>query len=440
MNRREFMKQSALGGATAAFAGTSFARPVPPNDRITVGVLGSGARAQQLMMATLMIPNVEIVALCDAYKGRAQRAVDRTKGRAKIYNDYREILANQDVDTVIIGTPDHWHKIMAVEAMNAGKDIYIEKPMTYTVAEGQEIIEAAKKTGRIVQVGSQGMSSATQEMARAMVKSGKLGQITLIRASYNRNTASGAWIYPIPPDASEKTVNWEQFLGPAPKRPFSLERFFRWRCYRDYSGGISTDLFVHLVTSIHFIMGAKMPQSVTASGELYRWKESRDVPDTINGILVYPEGFTVNLSSTFNNQSSSESGFEILGTEGSIAFRGGRLVFTPESVYEDNRWVVESWAAELERAYYGDPKVMAQETPPSWNPKMWKGTEIYEEKGRDATYTHMVRFFESIGARKPSVQDALAGHRAASCAHLVNLSVDKKRTLYWDAARETLKS
>src|SRR5438093_874708 len=142
--------------------------------------------------------------------------------------------------------------------------------------------------------------------AKEMIKSGKLGKVTIIRAAYNRNTASGAWIYPIPPDASPQTVDWEMFLGPAPKRPFSLERFFRWRCYQDYSGGIATDLFVHLVTSIHFMMNAKMPANVVAMGQLYRWKESRDVHDTINAILEYPDGSTANLSSTVNNQVSSE--------------------------------------------------------------------------------------------------------------------------------------
>ena len=163
----------------------------------------------------------------------------------------------------------------------------------------------------ILQIGSQGISSRLQETAREMVAGGKLGQVTLIRASYNRNTKSGAWLYPIPPDASEKTVDWAAFLGPAPRRPFSLERFFRWRCYWDYSGGITTDLFVHLLTTIHFLMGAKMPARVTASGQNYRYKATHEVPDTVNAILEYPEGFTVNLSSTFNNQSGAESGFEI---------------------------------------------------------------------------------------------------------------------------------
>ncbi len=173
----------------------------------------------------------------------------------------------------------------------------------------------------------------------------------MIHAAINRNTASGAWIYPIPPDASPETVNWVMFEGASAKHPFSLERFFRWRCYQQYSGGIATDLFVHLCTAIHFLMDAKMPARVMAMGELYRWKESRDVPDTLNAILEYPEGFTVNLSSSFNNELNAEAAFKVLGTEGSLTIGGDGLVFYPENAREDNRWIVDSWAQPLEDAY-----------------------------------------------------------------------------------------
>ncbi|MGE5813753.1 MAG: Gfo/Idh/MocA family protein, partial [Acidobacteriota bacterium] len=299
MNRRDFMTSSLMIGAgAAAFTRTGFARQQPPGDRITVGLIGSGARGQELLQGAAQVPGVEMVAVCDAYTGRVERARARTGGRATAYADYRQILDNKDIDAVIVATPDHWHLKMVVDALNAGKDVYVEKPLTYAVEEGGKIADAVRRTGRILQVGSQGISSATVARARELIRAGKLGQITMVRASYNRNTAEGAWLYPIPPDASERTVDWERFLGSAPKRPFSLERFFRWRCYWDYSGGIPTDLFVHLATTIHHVMDAKMPRHVFASGELYRWKESRDVPDTVNAVLVYPEGFTANLSST----------------------------------------------------------------------------------------------------------------------------------------------
>jgi predicted dehydrogenase len=440
MNRREFIKMTGGGAAAAALGPHVVMGQVGAADRVRVGVLGSGARAQGLMVEAMRIPSVEIVAVCDAYRGRAERARALTENRAQIFDDYRRILDLPEVDAVFIGSPDHWHRQMSLDALSAGKDVYIEKPMTYAIDEGTEILGAVGNTSRIYQVGSQGMSSATQRLARDLVGQERLGQVTLIRASYNRNTASGAWLYPLPPDAGPETVNWEQFLGPAPRRPFDLERFFRWRCYWDYSGGIATDLFVHLVTSIHFIMGAKMPESVMASGQLYRWKDSRDVPDTLNAILVYPEGFTVNLSSTFNNQASAESGFEILGTGGTLAFRGGKMSFSPENAYEDNRWVVESWTEELARQYYEDPKVQARETPETWVAQMKPAGETWEEWGQGATLRHLSSFFGSVRSRKPPVQDALMGHRAAACAHLINLSLRQEKTVHWDFERENVRT
>ena len=312
--------------------------------------------------------------------------------------------------------------------------------MTYAIDEGVAIVEEVRKTNRILQVGSQGISSKIQQKAREIVQSGKLGQITMIRATFNRNTASGAWIYPIPPDASPETVNWDMFLGSAPKRPFDKARFFRWRCYWDYSGGISTDLFVHLMTTIHFLMKVKAPKTTLANGGLYRWKESRDVPDTINAILEYPEGFMVNLSGTFNNQmANEEGGFYILGTEGTLVL-GTTLTFYPERVYEDNAWIVDSWPKKLEGAYYNDPKIKKEEVPANWDPRVQRGMERWEETGRESTVAHFESFVESVRTRKPPVEDALTGHRAAAVAHLVNLSYKQKRMVEWDFARETVKA
>ena len=439
MNRREFMSNTLIAGVTASIArtgaGTGLAAQTKPGNRTTVGLIGSGARGQELLQAAAKLPGVEFVAVSDAYQGRMTRARARTSGRAAAVADYRQILASKEIDAVIIATPDHWHKAMTIEALQAGKDVYVEKPLTYTIDEGQQIVDAARRSGRILQVGSQVISSATVEKAKEMIRAGRLGQITLVRASYNRNTAEGAWIYPIPPDASERTVNWDQFIGPAPKRPFSLERFFRWRCYWDYSGGIATDLFVHLVTTIHYLLDAKMPRHIIATGELYRWKDSREVPDTVNAILIYPEGFTVNLSSTFNN--TGESGYELFGTEASISIGGGAMTFAPESALENNRWVVESWPEELERAYYADPKVQAREVPATWKPEMHENREVWNERGQDAMSVHLARFFEAIRARSTPIEDAAVGHRAAAVAHLINQSIREKKPLEWDFERET---
>jgi predicted dehydrogenase len=433
LTRRTFLQ---TGSALAAVGAP--AKSFAANDRPQVGVIGTGARAQELIGALMALPAAEITAVVDAYKGRVERAIDRTRGRAKAYKDYTDVLADKSIDAVVIATPDHWHKKMVLDALAAGKDVYCEKPLTYRSAEGQEIVRAAKESGRIVQVGSQGISTPPQQKAKELIKSGRLGQVTIVRAAFNRNTASGAWIYPIPPDASPQTVNWDMFLGSAPKRPFNLERFFRWRCYEDYSGGIATDLFVHLCTTIHYLMDAKMPSRVMAMGELYRWKESREVPDTMNAILEYPEGFVVNLSSTFNNQASAESSFQFLGTEGTVTIGDG-LTYYPEYAIEDNKWIVESWPRQLQDAYYKDPKVQQTELVNMRPPRVVEGAAKFNVEGPGGDLLHMSHFIDSLRSRKPYWEDATAGHHAAACAHMVNLSAKQKRLVEWDFGKDDIK-
>ncbi|MGE5646195.1 MAG: Gfo/Idh/MocA family protein [Acidobacteriota bacterium] len=432
LSRRNFIKGAAAMPAVAA------ARPTAANDRIRFGMIGTGARAHQIMEAMKLVPGIEFAAVVDAYKGRVARAIERTGGKAKAYADYRAVLADKSIDAVVIATPDHWHKTMVVEAVRAGKDVYCEKPLTYRAAEGPEIIRAAKETGRIVQVGSQGVSTQLEAKAREIIRSGRLGKITLIRASFNRNTPSGAWIYPIPPDASPETVNWDMFLGSAPKRPFNLERFFRWRCFFDYSGGISTDLFVHLCTTIHYVMDARMASRAVAMSQLYRWKETREVPDTINGVLEYPEGFAVSLSGTFNNEAAAESSFQIMGTEGTLTL-GDTLTFKPENVHDDNGWIVDSWPSALQEAYYKNPKVLAEERPSLGKPRVEPVGESYREVGLESTVAHVQHFVDSIRTRQPYWEDASAGHHAAACAHMVNVSAKTRRQVEWDFEKDDIK-
>jgi predicted dehydrogenase len=429
LSRRNFLQASALMAAAAPVGHTT------PNDRITVGVIGTGARAQELMESLQQHPQAEIVAVVDAYQGRLERAVQRTKGRAKIYKTHQDLLALKSVDAVVIATPDHLHKTIIMDALRAGKDVYCEKPMTYRSSEGPEIIAAARVGERMMQVGSQGVSSDVQRKAKEIIRAGKLGRITMIRAAYNRNTASGAWIYPIPPDASPATVDWAMFQGSGGKLPFSPERFFRWRCYQDYSGGIATDLFVHLCTTIHYLMDAKAPARVMAMGELYRWKESRDVPDTLNAILEYPEGFTVNLSSSFNNEMQAEAGFQVLGTEGSLTIGEG-LTFYPENAVEDNRWIVDAWSQAQEDAYYKDPKVIATEVEPAKRSR--KDPEHFKDEGPEPSFAHFGHFFESIRTRQSYWEDAAAGHHAAACAHMINMSAKQRRVVEWDFAKDDI--
>jgi len=440
VNRRDFMRLSALGTTVLGMGVNPFeasARPVAPSDKITVGMIAVGARAHGLIDLMQRYPDVEIVAVCDAYKGRIERAISRTEGRAKAIADYREMIQRADIDAVVISSPDHWHYRHSVDTLNAGKHAYIEKPLTYTIDEGMEIVKAQKKNGLAVQVGSPGPNSILATQARDMIAAGKLGQVTMIRAYNNRNTASGAWIYPIPPDASPETVDWNLFLGSAPKLPYDDERFFRWRCYRDYSGGISTDLFVHTCTTINYIMGADMCDSVAAMGGLYRWKDSRDVSDTINASLRYPQGFMVSLSGTANNEGGGGEGMQILGTEGTLIL-GRDLTFIPERVNEDNGWIVNSWPEQLEKDYYADLATLHEERPATRPAGIREGREVYSSEGMDGMYSHMLEFFDAVRNGTPTKEDALVGHHAAACAHMINQSIDSGRTVHWDPSTHGL--
>ncbi len=448
INRRQFMQKSLVGAAAAPLLthvlgheAEALTQAVSPNDRIQVGIIGVGARAQNdLMTPMIALPGVEVVAVCDAYKGRVTRALERLGGKAKEYPDYRALLADPSIDAVVIATPDHWHKQQTIDAFAAGKDVYLEKPMTYAIDDGPAMIDAAAKTGRLLQVGSQGISSKLQQTAKEIIQSGKLGQITMVRASYDRNSDSGAWLYPIPPDADPKSVNWDMFLGQAPRKPFDLERFFRWRCFWDYSGGISTDLFVHLMTTIHYVMGATVPDMVVATGANYRHQKTHEVPDTLNASAVYgKESFSVSLSGTFNSTGGGESGFAILGQEGSLVFRGGRMTFAPEHPVEGNGWIVASWPSNLEKAYWADPAVQKREMPDTWPPQMQAQGETWTEVGPDSTQVHLARFFDSVRTRKPTLEDGRAGHHAAAVAHMVNESIKRKAPVSWDFEKDVLK-
>ena len=447
LTRRQFLSDTGkiAGAGLGAMILTNragLAQAVPASDRITVGCIAVGARVHQIIDSMLEIPGVEITHICDAYTGRITRTQERLTAagakKAKVAKYYKEILEDPSVDAVIIGTPDHWHAKIAIEAVQAGKDVYIEKPLTYTVDEGLEIIKAVKASGQVFQVGSQGISTPVQRKAREVIQSGKLGQITMVRAYYNRNTAGGAWIYPIPPDAGPQTVNWEMFLGPAPKIPFNLERFFQWRCYKDYSGGIPTDLFVHLCTTIHFLMGVEAPARVMAMGECYRWKESRDVADTVNGVLQYkagtsaPEGFVVNLMTTFNNTAIEGQGFQVMGTEGSLSLGwSSNLELKPEAVMENDRWVVRSWPEAMEKAYYNDPKMVEYEEKAKARIAAAK-TEIIECEEVNGTTVHLGTFFDCVKSRRTPEENVEVGHRAAAVAHMINRSIETGGSVVWD--------
>lgn len=426
------MRSSTIGTVGLAMG----ARPsfIAASDRITIGMIDAGARAHQLVEILKQIPDVEILAACDAYTGRLERIKSRTSGRADTMADYREIIARDDIDAVVISSPNHWHYQHTIDSLNAGKHTYIEAPLTHSIEEGAGIIEAQRRNNLAVQVGSLGPSSAVAGGAHQMIQEGKIGQVTMVCVNINRNTASDAWIYPIPPDASPETVDWDLFLGSAPKRPYSPERFFRWRCFKDYSGGIPTDLYVHACTTINYVLGAQMPESVIAMGDLYHWTRSRDVPDTINATLKYPNGFLVNLNGTFSNQRGYSTGIQILGTEGSLALvRNDQISFRPERNYEeDYGWIIDSWPEDLANTYRSAPAVLPEEMPPNRPTGTVSEDMVINVEAELPVFVHIYDWLNAIRNGSATQRDAETGHHAAACAHMINASIEMKKMVTWN--------
>jgi predicted dehydrogenase len=238
-----------------ALAGLSAdgARAFAANDHIQLALIGAGIQGQGDTRTALQVPGVKLVAVADCYKGRLDHSREMWGKDVFTTRDYSEILARKDVDAVIVATPDHWHKQAAIDAMKAGKDVYCEKPMIHLYEDGPEMIEAARATGRVIQIGSQRVSSTVYIKAKELLAAGAIGQLNMVTARWDRNSAMGAWNYTVPLDASPETCDWPRFLGTAPKIPFNAEQFFQWRKWKAYGSGVAGDLFVHLFSGTHFV-------------------------------------------------------------------------------------------------------------------------------------------------------------------------------------------
>jgi predicted dehydrogenase len=442
MNRRDFMQRSgaAAGSVALRSAGKVVwqsdpapARPAP-SDRVRVGVLGIGARAQEDAYSFSVVPGVELVAAADVYVDRLIRANELFGETLQTTSDYRRILDRKDIDAVLIGSPDHWHRRMMMEAMDAGKDVYCEKPMTHTIDEGFAIMAAARRTGRIVQIGSQWVDSPLAGLAKKWIDDGRCGQITQVKAWENRNTPAGAWFYPIAPGASERTIRWKDWLGSAPPVAFDPKRYFRWRGYWDYSGGLQTDLVVHHLNTLHYLMNQTAPESAITYGGSYRWKKIHpefEVPDVVNTLFEYP-GFAYNVSLTLNS-SAEGFGAYFMGTKGTIQVSEAAMSFYQENPLDDFGWVVEAWPKRMQKAFAKERGIVGINQPyPKGSCTAPLATERYEVIG-DPTDLHVKAFVECVRSRKPTKETAVEGHNAALGAHIANISYRQgSRKVTWD--------
>jgi predicted dehydrogenase len=415
--RRDFLK----GSAAVALGAPAVLRAQNANERLNIGWIGVGTRGYAgLDWLHKAVPeNIAVAAICDTYTGYLARAKDRVQTiyglTPKTYNDYRDLLADKSIDAVFIMTPEHLHHDMTIAALRAGKHVYIEKPLAHTIEEGFDIVDEWKKSGKIVQVGTQNRSSSLYKKAKELVKQGQIGNIHYVRAFWYRNSAPNdpAWRYVIPPEANPHNSDWLKFLGPAPKREWDAHRYFQWRLYWDYSGGISTDLLVHQTDIVNFVLSKTIPFSCMASGGIYRWtddKDDRDVPDTLSAIYEYPDQFHINYSCYFGNVHYGY-GEQFCGNEGTIEVLNRQdLYFYPEKYRNaDERIALR-------------PEIHLN------------GMKDFGEQ--DGAINHFRNFIEAVRGHGAVIAPPTVGQQAAISGHMATLSFKNQRKVVWDEKSE----
>jgi predicted dehydrogenase len=406
-------------------------RPVPPSDVVRFASIGTGIRGCELLEATLRVPGVQCVAVCDLYDSRHDAAREAVNQNVPATRDYREILDRKDVDAVFVAVPDHNHRRIVEDACAAGKDVYCEKPMSHTVEDGLAMVDAAQKAKRMVNVGSQRVSSILYAKAKYIYDSGKLGQVTTIEAYWDRNSPSGAWVYPIPPDASEQTIDWNTFLGAAPKRPFDPVRFFRWRCFSDYGEGLAGDLFVHLISGIHFITGTnRVAQRAQSSGGLFHFTDKREFPDLIQTFYDYPD-FRVMLRCNLNNDGGEFIGF--YGTQGTMIIKDNTLTYKPQDTRpQPEDYSIFGWPRRLREQYLKEWHDQHPLPAPLANQVDDESETYTTPPGYSDTSDHEANFFHAVRTRKPTVENEVFGNHAAIGCHLANFAYSNRCIAVWD--------
>ncbi|MGH9397221.1 MAG: Gfo/Idh/MocA family protein [Terriglobia bacterium] len=451
ISRRDFIRASAGAGMTLAAPPfllepgelRASPGPVPPSDTIRFGMIGIGMEGSGVLSTSIGIPGVECVAACDLYDGRhtlANEIISGATGKtAPTTRRYHELLDNKEIDCVVVAVPDHWHKQIIVDGCNAGKDVYCEKPMTHKVDEGFEIIDAAQKNNRIVQIGSQRRSSIGFAKAKELASQGAIGDIYYVEGILGRNSPCGAWVYPPPPGLSPENLDWNTWLGDAPKRPFDPIRFARWRAYKDYGEGVPGDLYVHSLTGIHTVMGVEAPpERAQSTGGLFQWKDGRDYPDLLVTFYDYPD-FRVAILMTLNTDEPEVTRF--LGTRGIIEVSGGGdyLRVAPQDGKDHGPCYYDSSFPEKMRDAY--EKEWHEKNDPKLGTSVMVQGETYQyPPGYSEFREHLWHFFQSVRTRQPSVEDAVFGNGTAIGCHMANYSYFHKTTAVWDKSGRKITS
>jgi predicted dehydrogenase len=461
-SRRKFLQR--LGG-TAFFLGTGtvskmmaeeryetrilpFEKKFSANDKVRIAVIGTGIQGHSDLEAALKVPGVEIGAACDLYTGRLDRMKELYGKDLFTTKNYREILNRKDIDAIILATNDYWHATIATDALKKGKNVYCEKPMVHKLNEGLGVIQAWKDSKKTMQVGSQGISGLDYAKAKELYNAGEIGQLNCIEATYDRQDALGAWEYTMPTDKSPQTVDWDRYVaGMNPKPKYDEKKFFWWRNYKDFGTGMSGDLFVHLLTGIHYVTGSAGPRKIFTSGQLCYWKDGRDVPDVMTSIMDYPEtkehpAFQVMLRVNFVSGTGGGSMVRFIGSEGVLEKGWDGLKISHSKMSKAPG--IGGWDA---LGTY--PQAMQDKLKTNYDQK-WSaddqkrinkpGIEFKAPEGYDSHVEHFANFFSGVREGKEVIENPVTGFRAAAPCLAANASYFQNKIINWDPVNMKLKA
>jgi predicted dehydrogenase len=433
LSRRQFLRASsgaAVGGFLVAHTFDLAAETQQPEpalaDLVKYGIIGVGTEGSALLRTAVALPNVQCIAASDLYDGRHTLAKEIAGPSVRTTRRYHDVLDDKTIQAVIVAVPDFWHKQVVVDALSAGKDVYCEKPMSHSIAEGEAMVEAVKKSGgKFVQVGSQRVSSVVFGKARDLVSSGAIGDLMQIELQLGRNSPDGAWEYPPPLDLSPSNLDWDTWQKDVPKKPFNPDIFARWRCWHEYGTGMAGDLMVHLVSGMQFAAGINaVPDQATTIGGIYRWKDGRNMPDVQSTVLQYGK-IPVNVRLTLSTETPEVT--RIMGTHGVVEVSNNSVTYIPQlgidtspSYYSQS--FPEAMRAEYDREWYAkNGPILAQH--PLAKVTVWRGPS-WDDLG-----PHVSNFFNAVRTRQPVVEDVVFGHHAAAACHMANASYFEGKTI-----------
>lgn len=459
-SRRRFLQQ--IGATTLISAASPFAslanqgkaeerilqynKKITANDKIRIGVIGYGVQGHFDLSTALKVPGVELAGICDLYTGRIENAKEQFGKDLFTTRNYKELLDRPDIDAVLICTTDCWHARITLDALAKGKHVYCEKPMVYKISEGHPVIEASKKSGKVLQVGSQRVSSLGYAKAKELLAAGEIGKLNMVNAVYDRQSSIGSWEYTIPKDADAMTTNWDKFIEVTEKMSFDAKKFFWWRAFKEVGTGVAGDLFIHLLSGTHLITNSKGPETIFSTGQFSYWKDGRNMPDVMSGVMQYPDcaehdAFQLTLQVNFISGTGGQEIIKLIGSEGVIEVMGNNITIKhsimPEAPgfggYDSLFTFSKSMQTEMQAEYD------AKWTPEQRKRKTKDDIVFKVPAGYSDHLDHFTNFFDAIRTNKPVIEDATFGFRAAAPALACNESYFSKKIIQWDPVKMKLK-